>query len=60
MAAPGKRPGPQTGANPTGMLGGDANGYLNMDMGELLIYNRVLTAGERQQIESYLKTKYGL
>ncbi len=52
--------GPQTGANPTGMLGGDANGYLNMDLGELLIYNRVLTAGERQQLESYLKTKYGL
>ena len=40
------------------------NGWTNRlfkgDVGELLIYNRLLAASERGQIESYLKSKWGL
>ena len=40
---------------------GTGNGAeLNGDIAEVLIYNRVLTAEESEQVGAYLETKYGL
>ncbi len=42
-------------------VGDDGFGYkyTNGEIAEFLIYNRVLTAAERQLVENYLKTKWG-
>jgi hypothetical protein len=37
-----------------------ATATCNCDVAEVLIYNRVLTDPERQQVEGYLRTKYAL
>lgn len=36
------------------------NAYLDGDVAELIIYNSVLSAGDRDDVESYLATLYGL
>ena len=42
-----------------GSANGDG-GYMSADVGEILIYNTVLTTAQRQQVEGYLATKWGL
>jgi hypothetical protein len=39
---------------------GIANGFAQADIAEVLIYNRVLSSVEQQQIEAYLSAKYGI
>lgn len=43
-------------------IGGDnsASRWLNCDIAEVIIYNTVLSAGNRAQVEGYLSAKYGL
>ena len=43
-------------------LGEELNGgkNLNMDVAEVLVYNRALTTTELQQIQGYFETRYGL
>jgi hypothetical protein len=41
-------------------VGGDANGYLNGDVYEVLMYSAPLTTVQRQAVESYLNTKWSL
>lgn len=43
-------------------LGGRFNAIdlLNGDIGEVIVYNRALSVGERQQVEDYLTTKWGI
>jgi len=36
------------------------NAYTNMRITEVIVYNRVITNTERQQIEAYLNTKYAI
>lgn len=36
------------------------NEFNSVDISEILLYNRVLTESERQSIENYLMTKYGI
>jgi hypothetical protein len=36
------------------------NYYANYELAELVIYNRVVTSTERQQVEAYLNTKYAI
>ena len=48
---------PNTAAN---MLIGDASPRFNGGMYEIILYNRVLSETERQQVEGYLGRKYGL
>lgn len=38
----------------------DNGGYATVNIGEILLYNSVLAAPQRQQIESYLAQKWGL
>jgi hypothetical protein len=38
----------------------NGNHYLNGKVAEVVIYNRVLTTPERQQVEAYLNTKYAI
>lgn len=48
-------------AQTTLRLGFDGDdGYFNGDVAEFIVYNRVLTACEIQQINSYLSSKYGV
>ena len=35
------------------------SGFLAGDLAEVIVYNRALTADERQQVERYLKARYG-
>ena len=42
------------------IVGGDANGYLNGDVYEVLMYSAPLTTVQRQQVETYLNTKWAL
>jgi hypothetical protein len=37
-----------------------SNGYWNGDIAEVLVYDRALTEVERQKVETYLRSKYGL
>ncbi|MBM4253141.1 MAG: LamG domain-containing protein [Deltaproteobacteria bacterium] len=37
-----------------------SNGYFNGDIAEVIVYDRALTEVERQRVEAYLRTKYGL
>jgi hypothetical protein len=39
---------------------GGSNIFGNHDYAEIVLYNRVLSTSERQQVEDYLMTKYGL
>ena len=39
-------------------VGGDT--YTNMQIAEVIVYNRVLTTPERQQVEAYLREKYAI
>jgi len=42
------------------LVGSDGgSSFLTGDMGEVLIYDSALSAGNRQSVESYLKTKWG-
>ena len=40
-------------------VGGDAT-TIGMRLAEIIVYNRVLTTPERQQVEAYLNTKYSI
>lgn len=46
--------------NAIGRLGALSTGYFGGQMHEIIAYNDSLTAAERQQIEGYLATKWGL
>ncbi|HON18345.1 MAG TPA: PKD domain-containing protein, partial [Salinivirgaceae bacterium] len=46
--------------NSTGGLPPNSNLYLNGDIAEIIIYNRLLTEQESDQIKQYLALKYGL
>ena len=51
-----------TSANATANWFGSQNGsnyFWWGDLAELIIYDRALSSSERQQIEAYLKAKYG-
>jgi hypothetical protein len=49
------------GMDGTAYLGrGYGNTYFDGSIGELLVYNRALTAAEMQSVTSYLETKFGL
>ncbi|MEI7452079.1 MAG: prepilin-type N-terminal cleavage/methylation domain-containing protein [Candidatus Falkowbacteria bacterium] len=48
------------GANAGGSLPPVTETYLNGDIAEIIIYNRPLSDTERQQVESYLNTKYSI
>jgi hypothetical protein len=52
---------PITGVSNVGTVGRGWNntGFLGQ-IAEVLVYNRALTAAERQAVEQYLKSKYGL
>jgi hypothetical protein len=39
--------------------GGPAANSANLNIGEIVVYNRILDAAERQQADTYLKTKWG-
>src|SRR5258708_28928866 len=43
-----------------GRAQGSPSYYWNGDIGEVILYNRVLTATEQQQVNSYLGLKYGI
>jgi hypothetical protein len=38
----------------------EENPYRHFDIAEIIIYNRILTTPERQQVETYLKGKYAI
>jgi len=40
--------------------GGGEDKYRHFDIAEIIIYNRVITTPERQQVETYLNTKYAI
>jgi hypothetical protein len=40
--------------------GADEEPYRHFDIAEIIIYNRVITTPERQQVESYLNAKYAI
>ena len=40
--------------------GGSFNDPFNSKIAEVIVYNRDLTTSERQQVESYLNTKYAI
>jgi hypothetical protein len=41
-------------------LGSISAAYANADLGEFLVWNRVLSAAERQRVERYLARKWGI
>lgn len=41
-------------------IGGSDNRRANLELGEILVYNRVISKTERESISSYLSEKYGL
>jgi hypothetical protein len=48
------------GVTGAGTIGAGINGtYYNGEIGEILVYNRVLSVQEAEQVESYLRNKYG-
>jgi hypothetical protein len=50
-----------TGMGPAETIGAGYNGtFFNGKIGELLIYNRALSARERRAVEYYLKAKFGI
>jgi len=51
---------PSVGYTTIGFNGLNSNNYLNGSISEVLIYNRVLSQDERQNIEGYLAWKWGL
>jgi len=57
--------GPTTGSGAMGglTLGVNGNGttnFFNYDVAEILVFNRVLATGDRDDLEAYMGTKYGL
>lgn len=46
--------------NETNFIGRGEADFLNGDVGEVIVYNRKLSAAERQQVNSYLAIKYGI
>lgn len=65
---PGTVPGYAADADPSGHIrvrvgarsSETAINYLSGDVAEVLVYNRTLSAAERQEVEAYLGVKYGL
>jgi concanavalin A-like lectin/glucanase superfamily protein len=50
-----------SGSSPTAMIGaGPNNNRFTGNIGEILIYDRALSASERQLVEHYLRIKYGV
>jgi hypothetical protein len=56
--------GSSAGTGSVGDFSGGANMFIgggeSSNIAEVVIYNRVLTTGERQQVEAYLNTKYAI
>ena len=49
-----------SGLNITRIGSATTTAYANADMGEFLVWNRVLSAAERQRVERYLGRKWGI